>query len=153
MTSITLRAATARDLDALVQLFEAYRAFYQREAAPLRASEFLKERIANGDSTIIMAFVRDDEHEQAAGFVQLYRIFSSLRMRPAWIVNDLFVAPAYRKDGIARRLMQACHDAARNAGVATLSLETAPDNRAAQKLYESLGYTRDESMLHYALEL
>ena len=43
--------------------------------------------------------------------------------------------------------------AARETGAVALSLQTARTNRAAQRLYESLGWKRDEEFVEYALPL
>ncbi|WP_050525576.1 GNAT family N-acetyltransferase [Pseudorhodobacter aquimaris] len=55
-------------------------------------------------------------------------------------VLTLAVAPAFRRKGLARRLMAAFHDAARPAADIAF-LEVAQDNDAAIALYHALGYT------------
>jgi ribosomal protein S18 acetylase RimI-like enzyme len=39
------------------------------------------------------------------------------------------------------------------AGAKSISLETAPDNDAAKRLYEKNGYIRDSQYYHYELSL
>jgi ribosomal protein S18 acetylase RimI-like enzyme len=73
--------------------------------------------------------------------------------RRIWVLNDLFVAPAARKRGVAHALMDCARDFAVEAGALRLVLETAEDNRAAQAIYESLGYVRESGERHYSLEL
>lgn len=91
--------------------------------------------------------------EAALGFVQLYPSFSSVRLRPIWILNDLFVAGSARRQGIARLLMDAAVGLARSTGAARLVLSTAKDNAAAKSLYLSLGYRIDEAFDHLELPL
>lgn len=57
-----------------------------------------------------------------------------------WI-GGLGVIPAYRSQGIAKRLMGAAEDLCRKQGVRTVLLEVIEGNTRAQKLYEGLGYT------------
>ena len=149
---LVLRNATPADTDVVAGLFEEYRAFYKRAPAPEDARAFIADRIARGDSAIILALVTSGDTEDGAGFIQLYPTFSSLRMRRVWIINDLFVAPRHREHRIGKRLMLAAKKHADETGACGLSLETAPDNLTARRLYESLGYVPDESMLHYVLD-
>jgi len=145
-----VRPATTADLESLVDLFEGYRAFYERPADAAGARDFLSRRLKNGDSAILLAV---DASDHAVGFVQLYPVFSSLRMARALILNDLFVAPQHRGRGISRLLMNAALAFAKQAGAVSLSLETAKTNDAARALYESLGYTRDDTFLTYSLDV
>jgi ribosomal protein S18 acetylase RimI-like enzyme len=149
MQPVTVRRADPRDLDQLARLFEGYRAFYKCDPNERSARAFLAERLSKGDSVIFIAL---DDAGKGAGFVQLYPVFSSLQMRRAWILNDLFVAPAYRGQHLSRRLMAAARDHADQTGAASITLETAPDNHTARKLYESLGYRLEQSFLQYVLD-
>jgi len=145
----TIRRAQAADAELIAPLFDAYRQFYQQSADLPLALAFLRERLMQNESVI---FVAQDEQDQAIGFTQLYPSFSSSSARRIWILNDLFVAHAARGNGVAHQLL----DAARNHAVATrakrLALSTARDN-PAQKLYESVGYERDNMFYHYSLPL
>lgn len=149
MPPVTVRRAQLTDLELIVPLFEGYRAFYRCAPDDRSAREFLFERLTRRDSVIFIAF--DESARTGAGFVQLYPVFSSLQMRRAWILNDLFVAPSYRGQHLARQLMDAAHTLAVETNAATITLETAPDNHSARRLYESLGYRRAQSFLQYVL--
>lgn len=143
--------ATLDDLAALALLFDAYRVFYGRASNPALARAFLTERLQHGESTIFIA--HDAASTAALGFTQLYPSFSSVSARRIWILNDLFVAPAARRRGVARALMACARTFATTDGAIRLVLETAADNHGAQALYESLGYAREGSTRHYSLEL
>ena len=134
------------DLDALVPLFDGYRQFYGRTADRPGARAFLAERMARGDSAVLLA---RDAGWTAAGFAQLYPSFSSTRMARIYILNDLYVAPPARRRGVGSSLLQAATDWARAAGAIRLTLATALDNRAAQALYESRGWARDTAFHVY----
>ncbi len=140
--------ADASQLDLLLPLFLAYLSFYGKSVAPEDARHFLSERLRLEQSTIFLAW----QGEQAVGFVQLYPTYSSLSLAPSWILNDLFVAQDARGTGSAEALMAAALDLAKSTGAVELFLQTARDNHVAQKLYERLGYQRDDTFLVYCLD-
>jgi ribosomal protein S18 acetylase RimI-like enzyme len=145
--SIAVRRADANDLDALALLFDAYRQFYDQASDVAGARAFLAERIAHEESVLLIA-----EHDaQAVGFVQLYPLFSSVRMGRVSVLNDLYVAPSARRMGIARTLLDASTAFARERGALGLQLETGPDNQNAQALYRDAGWTQDTN-LHFHLD-
>ncbi len=144
------RQATVHDLDALVPLFDDYRRFYGQASDLAGARAFLAARFAHHQSLILLA---QDETGAGLGLVQLYPLFSSVRMARVYVLNDLFVATPARRRGVAAALLRAAADQARALGAAGLSLSTAHDNAPAQALYESLGWQRDDQFREYSLAL
>jgi GNAT superfamily N-acetyltransferase len=55
-------------------------------------------------------------------------------------IKRMYVAPAARRRGLARVLLGALEDAARDLGYSTVRLDTGPLQAHAQALYESAGY-------------
>jgi len=146
--SVTVRRADARDLDALAGLFDAYRQFYKQPGDVAAARAFLAERIAHDESVVLIC-----EHAGAAiGFVQLYPLFSSVRLGRSWLLNDLYVTSQARRLGAARALLDAACAFARKRGALGLELETGRDNVAAQALYRSAGWDLGEN-LHFHIDL
>ena len=145
-----VRQATIDDLEAIVPLFDAYRQFYERPPEPQRSRDFLRERFQHHESVIFLAF---DTHGVAVGFTQLYPLFSSVSANRKYLLNDLYVVSQARHAGAARALLTAAADYCRALGAASLSLSTAIDNTAAQRLYESLGWARDQRFYDYHLAL
>ena len=143
-----IRRAQTDDLPLLVPLFDAYRRFYGQPGDPARAATFLHERLANGESAVLLA-ERDGD---AVGFTQLYPLFSSVRTARVWILNDLFVAEHARRGGVARALLDAAADFARADGARGLMLETSRDNAPARALYRAAGWHEDASQW-YSLAL
>lgn len=141
--------ATRESLAQLVPLFDAYRQFYRQQSDVDAARRFLSARIEQSQSVIFLAL----QEAQAVGFAQLYPAFSSVAMRPIWILNDLFVAPEARRVGLGRRLLQTAKDFAVAGGAKRLVLSTAIDNLAAQSLYEQMGWQKDEAFIQYRYEL
>ena len=141
--------ANFEHLEELSVLFDQYRVFYKQSSNLTAATKFLQERFQNDDSTILIAI----ENGSIVGFTQLYPSFSSVTMKRIWILNDLFVAQASRKQGIAKLLMFTAEKYARETEAVRIVLATQISNIAAQSLYQSLGYCKDEEFYHYALRL
>ena len=59
-------------------------------------------------------------------------------------MNDLFVSPAARGQGLGAALIEECRRFAAERGAGKLAWQTAPGNETAQRLYESVGATREE---------
>ena len=147
-TTFEVTRATGADVAAVAPLFDAYRQFYQRAADLDRAHRFLADRITNDESVVFFCHPRNDR-TKPVGFTQLYRMFSSLSMAPTWVLNDLFVAAESRHKGVARLLLSAADDHARQSGAIGIALETNRDNLAAQALYKSFGYAEADDTKHY----
>jgi GNAT superfamily N-acetyltransferase len=152
-TPFTIVQARLEHLDLVAPLFDAYRMFYEQPSDLAGARAFIQARLEQEDSVIFLILAEEAGQTVGLGFVQLYPSFSSISMRPIWILNDLFVSPQARKQGLGRVLMERARVWARETGAKRLVLATALDNVTAQKLYESLGYHRDERFYHYSLEV
>lgn len=149
VTAIHIRQATLADLAPLAQLFNDYLMFYQRESNLTDATAFLRARLTAQESIVFVA----EADNQLAGFVQLYPTWSSLALARFYVLYDLYVAPEHRRAGIAGQLIHAATGYARQQGACSLSLQTHVDNRNAQALYESLGWTREVEFYSYFLDL
>lgn len=55
-------------------------------------------------------------------------------------INNLAVAPAHRRQGIGKMLLDALEEQALRRDVQTLTLEVRPSNLPARRLYKQLGY-------------
>jgi GNAT superfamily N-acetyltransferase len=146
---LRIRQAGLADVGALAPLFDAYRGFYGQASDIVLAESFLRERLAQGESMILLA-----EHDGAAvGFVQLYRLFSSVRARRILVLNDLFVEQGARRTGVAQALLREAESLAQAVGALRLVLETGEDNRPAQRLYERLGWRHVSETRWYEREV
>ncbi|MCU0870629.1 MAG: GNAT family N-acetyltransferase [Burkholderiales bacterium] len=144
---ITTRLATLADLDIVAALFDAYRQFYDQPPDRALATRFLHDRLERGESVVILAC---DAAGRAVGFCQLYPTFCSVEAQPIYTLYDLYVAPAARRGGVGRALLRAAEALAREHGKARMDLSTAKTNTAAQAVYESLGWVRDDVFFTYS---
>ena len=134
-TSFQLReAATAEDLAACRELFVEYQRgtgvslCFQGFDAELAA---LPGDYAPPRGRLILALAG----HRPAGCVALRPLFH----RDAEM-KRLYVRPAHRGAGLGRLLATTVIDAAKGLGYETLKLDTLPQMKAAQRMYESLGF-------------
>ncbi|MDQ2914302.1 MAG: GNAT family N-acetyltransferase [Chloroflexota bacterium] len=140
--------AGPKDLDDLVPLFDGYRQFYGQRSDPAAARPFLSQRMERDQCVVYLAYTTPHE---PAGFTLLYPSFSSVSLKPLWILNDLFVRSDVRRAGVGRALLERARQHAVDTGARGLSLSTAVTNKSAQTMYESCGWKRDDEFLHYHL--
>jgi ribosomal protein S18 acetylase RimI-like enzyme len=147
--TVTVRPAGLHDLDQLADLFDQYRQFYDCAPDVSAARGWLAENIETRRSAIFTA----ENGSQLLGFTQLYPALCSVDLVDYYVLYDLFVMEAARRQGIARALMSAASEWAKRQGAARLDLETAHDNLPGKALYRDLGYELDEVFLKFSLDL
>jgi ribosomal protein S18 acetylase RimI-like enzyme len=77
--------------------------------------------------------------------------FAQLRFRP-WVhsaglhsyLEELYVVPELRGNGLGRALLEAAMETARSEGADYMELGTSETDEAARHLYESFGFTNRE---------
>ena len=110
---------------------------------PTPGPQKLAERVAlllSGAETAILLGGEPEPHGLAV-----------LRFRPAIFAEalecylaELYVAPAWRGQGLGRALMEAAMELARSEGATHMDLGTGEQDVAARALYESLGFSNRE---------
>ena len=145
-----IRKAELEDVISLGLLFDNYRQFYKKETDIGGAERFLTERMKNNESEI---FVAENEEKGLMGFVQLYPVFSSTRMKRLWLLNDLFVESGYRGKGISNQLINECKNLCRRTESCGMILETAKDNAIGNNLYLKTGFVPDSDHNYYEWEI
>lgn len=135
------REASQADLDSVVSIVMDYRKFYGVESqneSEVRA--FIKARMENNQSKI---FIAQDENKKTVGFIQLYPSYSTVSLRPQWILNDFFVALDHRKKGYGQALMQSVKKYFSETAKGFI-LVTDKTNSTAKKFYEKNGWQTGE---------
>ncbi len=138
--------ATIKDLNTVAPLFDSYRVFYKKDSDLGGAMTFLSDRLRNNESVIYLA---QDEEGNGLGFIQLYPLFSSTRMSRLWLLNDLFVAPDARRQGIAKLLLERAKEHCRATDARGFFLETGVDNKEGNALYPAAGMTLNDDHNFY----
>jgi ribosomal protein S18 acetylase RimI-like enzyme len=134
-----VRRATPGDAPQVARLLDDFQAEYDE---PSPGVESLEERYAelirNKEMIVLLVGEGPD------GFAQL-------RFRP-WVysaglhsyLEELYVAPDLRGNGLGRALLEAAVETARGEGAEQMELGTSEDDRAARGLYESAGFINRE---------
>ncbi len=142
-----IREATKDDVEDLARLFDDYRVFYDKESDREAAVQFLTERLSNQESVIYLAF---DSDNIMVGFVQLYPLFSSTRVKRLWLLNDLYVNANCRGKGFGEALLEKAKEFAKDTNACGLMLETAKTNIVGNNLYIKSGWVLDEEHNFYS---
>ncbi|AUN96507.1 GNAT family N-acetyltransferase [Pseudazoarcus pumilus] len=107
------------------------------KALPDEVRTTLPQRLAGRAGFVsFLAFV-DDE---AVGLINCFEGFSTFAAQPLLNVHDIAVLPAHRRRGIARALLAAAEEAARERGCCKLTLEVLSNNHAAMAAYAQQGF-------------
>ena len=96
------------------------------------------------EATIFLAAFQGD---RPVGFVFGYELPRRHGEPSILFVYELDVDVAWRRQGIATRLMNELEQVARSRGITEGFILTEPDNEAANTLYESLGGERSETVM------
>lgn len=145
---IFIKKISEPDVDSIAFLFDEYRQFYKQPTDISAAASFLKERLNRNESAVFIAYA----DEEPVGFMQLYPIFSSVGLRRAWLLNDLYVTANARKLGIGKLLLEEAKQLGKETGSRWLLLQTGADNTTAQSVYEKNGWVR-ETDFFYRMDL
>lgn len=129
--------ANPEHLDALVELFDAYRVWYEKPSDLAEAYTFLAGLMERGESVVYIAQAANGE---SVGFTQLYPLYSSTRMKRIWLLNDLYVKPEYRGKGISKALIDRAKALAKETDAVEILLETQRSNEIGNQLYPAVGF-------------
>ncbi len=144
---INIREISKQEYELVADMFNKYRIFYKQPSDIEIAKQYLKERLANNEAQIFIAF--DDETTELVGFTLLYARFSSVSAIKNWHFGDLYVEPNQRKRGVGQSLLKTAIDFATEHKAKFVSLNTAKDNFTAQKVYENFGFNKKEYLSEY----
>ncbi len=151
---VSVRRADVADAPEVARLLHDFNTEF---SDPTPGVEVLTDRarrlLATGEMTVLLG------GERPEGLVLI-------RFRPSvWTgaldayVEELYVAPEQRGQGVGRALLEAAMEAAREAGATGMDLATSETDTAARALYESCGFSNREGqpegprMLFYERDL
>ncbi len=128
-----------RDRQALLDVLDAYSRDPMGAGHPL--AEDVRARLCDDLSRIpgAVSFLAWAE-DLPVGLINGFLGYSTFKARPLINVHDIAVVPAWRGRGVARQLLQALQDYARELGCCKLTLEVLSGNRRARQAYISFGF-------------
>jgi GNAT superfamily N-acetyltransferase len=134
-----VRRATPGDAPDVARLLQDFQEEYDEPSPGLEMLESrYEDLIRNKDMIVLLVGDGPD------GFAQL-------RFRP-WVystglhsyLEELYVVPNLRGNGLGRALLEAAMETARGEGAEQMELGTSEDDKAARNLYESAGFINTE---------
>ena len=139
---LRIEPISGQQYETLVPMIAAYQGFYEAEdVREERNREFFRRFLAPSEDGLLLGAHRDGK---LVGYACLYWHFSSLEATECVLMNDLFVNDSVRGKGVGRGLIEASAEVARERGAPFVEWSTAPDNKTAQRLYDSTGAERSE---------
>jgi len=144
--------ATLAHLDALAYMVDDFRQCYEQKPDFEACKTFIEERITKEECFFLILFTEVDAVEYPAGFVSIYPSFNSVSLKKILYLSDLYVAPEFRKNGFAKELINYAKQYAKDKIGGQLVIESRISNSSAQRLYDSVGFTKEGEHLYYYLE-
>ncbi|MEL7500278.1 MAG: GNAT family N-acetyltransferase [Planctomycetota bacterium] len=149
--SIRIERAHLETVPQVAKLFDDYRVWYGKESDIDGAVSFLSERVQQQESVVFVAYEDspDKSEPSAIGFTQCYPLFSSTRMRPMWLLNDLFVDPKFRGRGVSKQLIESAKELTRTTDACGILLETETTNDIGNRLYPAVGFELEKNNFYF----
>ncbi len=146
--SLVLRDAEADDEAAWRRLWAAYLAFYKLNLAPeITAATWARILDPHHPMTCRMAF----DGDRALGFAIHHAHCSTWVLGEDVYLEDLFVDPGVRGQGVGRALIEDLMALGRAAGWHRLYWHTDRGNESARRLYDS--FAQEDGHIRYRLRL
>jgi GNAT superfamily N-acetyltransferase len=149
MALASIRPVERRDIPVLLEMFHEL-ADYERLGHLMRAEAALLERALFSEAPAAEALIAERDGE-AAGYALFFPTFSTfLCIQGIWL-EDLFVRPAHRRDGLGRMLLAAVAARLRERGGERLEWSALTWNDLALDFYHGLGAERMDDWVTHRL--
>ena len=96
-------------------------------------------------------WVAYDEYNKVVGVIGVSPEYSDWWGTQYWWIVSLYTAPSYRRQGVARSLLEYVRKVSIEHKVQSLSLRVEVQNVNAQRLYKKVGFAIDNS--HYVMTI
>jgi GNAT superfamily N-acetyltransferase len=141
--TITIRDLAANDEQAWRTLWQGYCDFYQTKISPV-VTDATWRRLMDGDSPLFGLVACDGGADGVVtGLANCILHPVTWSAAPACYLEDLFVAPAARKRGAGRALINAVLERGQQMGWYRVYWMTKRNNRSARSLYDAIAGKTD----------
>jgi GNAT superfamily N-acetyltransferase len=147
----SIAAVTAADLDDLLTLMRAYCDFYRATPSDAALLALARALLADSEHEGLQLIARDGI-SAPVGFATIFWTWTTTGARRIGTMNDLYVVPEARGQGLADLLIAACLERCTERGAGALEWQTAPENLRAQAVYARVGAKR-ETWVDYSLSV
>jgi GNAT superfamily N-acetyltransferase len=135
----TLRLAEARDIATILQLLQ-LKADFDHYPKPLQVSadDLQRDLFGTAPKSHVLLV---EQQETYVGFASYHTIYSTFLAKPGLWLDDLYLKPEARRQGIGRAIMQYLHNLAQAQGCARIDWLVSTQNLDGIAFYESIGAT------------
>ncbi|MBA3942629.1 MAG: hypothetical protein C0520_15595 [Sphingopyxis sp.] len=135
-----------------IPVWAAMRARLWPDADPAELADELRAML---DDPTLWNFMLLDDGGRVAGFaeVQLRTMFDGCPVAPYPHIEGIWVEPAHRRAGGARRLLAAIEARARGQGHDRIGSDVELDNRGSQAWHEACGFAEEVRVILYSKPL
>lgn len=124
-------------------------ALWPKDIPGVHAADIAQLLAAPGDTINFIA--RADDH-RPAGFAEAglrHDYVNGTESSPVAFLEGIYVNPAFRRTGVARQLVEAVENWARQQGCGELASDTGTTNIPSQKLHNALGFTETQRVVYF----
>ncbi|MBD0269094.1 MAG: GNAT family N-acetyltransferase [Cyanobacteria bacterium Co-bin8] len=136
-SNVEIQAATPADVPVIFELIKALAEYEKLAHEVVGTAEDLHQHLF-GERPYIEAVVARVEGE-AAGFALFFHNYSTFLTRPGIYLEDLFVLPQYRRQGVGKALLLYLGKLALSRGCGRLEWNVLDWNESAIAFYERMG--------------
>lgn len=136
---LNIRPAQEKDIDAIFELILGLAAYEQLSDRVTGNTELLRSHLF-GSRPCTEAIVAEFDR-QVVGFGLFFPTYSTFLTQPGIHLEDVFVQPEYRRQGVGKALMTAIAKIAHDRGCGRLEWSVLEWNQNAIEFYQSLGAT------------
>ncbi len=137
MSAVRIAPVSALDLPALLDLMRALADFEHLPPPEPDTGRRLRAALRGRDPRLHGLIARRDG--RALGYALYFFTYSTFLARPTLYLEDLFVLPEARRDGIGGRLFRTCVRTARRKGCGRVEWAVLDWNRPAHRFYRKEG--------------
>lgn len=137
VADVVLRDAAARDVPDILRCIRALAAYERLEHECVATEARLRETLFGADP--VASVVLAEQDGTVVGFALWFRSYSTFLAQPGIYLEDLFVFPSHRGQGVGRRLLAYLARRATAAGSGRLEWAVLDWNADAIRFYASLG--------------
>jgi GNAT superfamily N-acetyltransferase len=136
---LKIRPAQERDIDDIFNLIRGLAAYEKLSDRVKGNTELLRSHLF-GERPYAEAIVAE-LNNQAIGFALFFHNYSTFLTQPGLYLEDVFVQPEYRRQGVGKALLAAVAKIAVDRGCGRLEWSVLEWNQNAIEFYQSLGAT------------
>jgi GNAT superfamily N-acetyltransferase len=136
---LKIRPAEEKDVDAIFELIRGL-AEYEKLTDRVTGNTDLLRSHLFGDRVYAEVIIAELE-DLAIGFALFFPTYSTFLTQPGLYLEDVFVRPEYRRQGVGRALMTSVATIAHDRGCGRLEWSVLDWNQPAIEFYQSLGAT------------